>query len=83
MINPRYCSLCPHSEVEPPIYDFDGNKLSLWTVNCRLDKTKILYDLQTIDEPPTGCPYLLEHTLTMSKLSEEDIAQAKHKDPLP
>lgn len=78
MINPRVCSICTHGKVDMPVYDDDtGEKLTLWTVDCYLDKKNPIMWLRMVDEPPQKCPYILEHKISMSSLTKEDIDHAE------
>ncbi len=74
MLNPPICSRCSHSRREKmPKYDTKTNKkISVWSIDCYLDKKSPITMMIASDDPPDECPYILEHSIIMGNLDRED-----------
>ncbi len=74
MLNPLICSKCKHSKRESmPQYDLkSGNKISIWSIDCCIDKKNPILFMIASDEAPDNCPYILEHEIVMGNLNSED-----------
>ena len=76
MINPKICAKCKFATIHQPEYDKQGNKISLWNVDCAASSLFNVYHVPDTfnmsDDPPPKCPYLLEHKISMQDVSDDD-----------
>lgn len=75
MINPKLCNKCKFAKnIQMPEYDLKtGEKTSLWSFDCYVDKKNPFIMLNVSDEPPPKCPYVLEHLIVMENINKEDL----------
>lgn len=70
MINPKFCRICKNGKVEEPRYNERDLRCCGVAIFCEIDDDGIVY---MNDNPPRGCPYILEHKISMQGAREEEI----------
>lgn len=71
MLNPSVCKKCMYGKISEPTYDDFGNHITLWSVECDIeDMTQVLL---ADDLCPDGCPYCIEHLLSVTDMTREDV----------
>lgn len=56
-----------------PKYDSKtGDKISIWSFDCFVDKKNPFIMMVASDNAPDACPYILEHEIVMGNVNKDD-----------